>query len=55
MFLQLFHLRRDRGLREVKLLGGAGKTQSPGHGFEDLQLTQGGVAQHGDPSSINDS
>ena len=37
-FLELFHLDRDGGLAQVKLLRGAGETELVGDRFEHLQL-----------------
>jgi len=46
-FGELFHLHRHGRLREVELLGGAGKAAEPGDGLENFQLAKRGMAAHG--------
>jgi hypothetical protein len=40
---ELPHLRRNRRLRQVQLLGGAREAQVPRGRLEDLELAKGGV------------
>ena len=41
---EAFYLDRDGGLGEVQRFGGSGEAAMAGHGLENLQLPEGGVA-----------